>query len=401
LLTDQAIRNAKLREKPYKIADGKGLTLLVKPNGSKLWHFRYRFNGLEKTLSLGTHPDTSAKLAREKRDDARQLLAKGIDPSGNRQAEKVAVANTFELVGREWLALQEKTLAAATYGKAVWTLETLIFPFIGNRPINEIKAADVLKLLKRIEERGLHETAHRARQRCGQVFRYGVITERCEHDVTADLRGALAPVTPTHHAGITDPEKMGRLLHDIERYRGNTVTWYALRIAAHVFVRPGELRHAEWSEFDLEGKEPCWRIPAHKMKMGDPHVVPLSKQVVTWLRELQGLTGKGELVFPSLHTSQRPISENTVNMAIRRMGYDNETMTGHGFRSMASTSLNEQGWHPDVIELQLAHAERNKVRAAYNRAQRLPERRAMMQHWSDYLDRLRAEAQAGSGNSRG
>lgn len=368
MLTDQAIRSAKPLEKPYKITDERGLYLLVKPNGGKLWRLNYRFGSLQKTLALGTYPNTSPKLARQKRDEARQLLAKGIDPSGQRQAEKVAASNTFESVAREWLALQEKTLATATYSKAVWTLETLIFPFIGNRPIKEIKAADVLKLLKRIEERGLHETAHRARQRCGQVFRYGVITERCEYDITADLRGALAPVTPTHHAGITDPEKMGQLLHDIERYRGNTVTWYALRIAAHVFVRPGELRHAAWPEFDLEGKEPCWRIPAHKMKMGDAHIVPLSKQVVAWL---QGLTGKGELVFPSLHSSQRPISENTVNMAIRRMGYDNETMTGHGFRSMASTSLNEQGWHPDVIELQLAHAERNKVRAAYNRAQRL------------------------------
>lgn len=258
--------------------------------------------------------------------------------------------------------------------------------------MNEIKAADVLKVLRRIENRGLHETAHRARQRCSQVFRYGIITERCEHDVTADLRGALAPVTSIHHASVTEPEKMGQLLRDIESYRGNTVTWYALRLAAHMFVRPGELRHAEWSEFDLEGKEPCWRIPAHKMKMGELHIVPLSRQVTAWLKELHGFTGKGALVFPSLHSTQRPISENTVNMALRRMGYDNETMTGHGFRSMASTSLNEHGWHPDLIELQLAHAERNKVRAAYNRAQRLPERRAMMQHWSDYLDELRVKA---------
>ncbi|HKR44059.1 MAG TPA: integrase arm-type DNA-binding domain-containing protein [Paraburkholderia sp.] len=392
MLTDQAIRSAKPAESPYKMADGNGLTLLIKPNGSKLWRFRYRFDGLEKTLALGTYPDTSVKLARHKRDEARQLLAKGVDPSERRQAEKVADANTFESVAREWLTIQEKKLAAATYAKAVWTLETLIFPFIGNRPINEIKAADVLKLLQRIENRGLHETAHRARQRCGQVFRYGVVTERCEHDITADLRGALAPVVTAHHASVTEPEKIGQLLRDIESYRGNSVTWYALRLAAHMFVRPGELRHAEWSEFDLEGKEPCWRIPASKMKMREAHIVPLSRQVVAWLKELHGLTGKGSLVFPSLHSTQRPISENTVNMALRRMGYDNETMTGHGFRSMASTSLNEHGWHPDVIELQLAHAERNKVRSAYNRAQRLPERRAMMQHWSDYLDELRAKS---------
>jgi integrase len=397
MLTDQAIRSAKPRETPYKLADGKGLTLLIKPNGSKLWRFRYRFEGVEKTLALGAYPDTPAKLARQKLEDARQLLAKGVDPSERRQAEKVADPNTFESVAREWLATQEKKLAAATYAKAVWTLETLIFPFIGSRPISEIKAADVLKVLQRIENRGLHETAHRARQRCGQIFRYGIITERCEHDITADLRGALAPVTSTHRASVTEPEKIGQLLRDIEAYRGNTVTWYALRLAAHMFVRPGELRHAEWSEFDLDGKEPCWRIPAHKMKMRDAHIVPLSRQVVALFNELHGLTGKGKLVFPSLLSTLRPISENTVNMALRRMGYDNETMTGHGFRAMASTSLNEQGWHPDVIELQLAHAERNKVRSAYNRAQRLQERRAMMQHWSDYLDQLRANVDAARG----
>jgi integrase len=320
MLTDQAIRSAKPSEKPYKLADGRGLTLLIKPNGSKLWRFRYRFDGLEKTLALGTYPDTSAKLARQKLDDARQLLAKGVDPSGRRQAEKVAVANTFESVAREWLTIQEKKLAATTYTKAVWTLETLIFPFIGNRPINEIKAADVLKVVRRIEDRGLHETAHRARQRCGQVFRFGIVTERCEHDITADLRGALAPVTATHHASVTEPERIGQLLRDIESYRGNTVTWYALRLAAHMFVRPGELRHAEWSEFDLEGKEPCWRIPAHKMKMREPHIVPLSRQVTAWLKELYGLTGKGALVFPSLLSTQRPISENTVNMALSAHG---------------------------------------------------------------------------------
>lgn len=392
MLTDQAIRSAKPSDKPYKITDGRGLFLLIKPNGGKLWRFNYRFESRQKTLALGTYPDTSAKLARQKLEEARQLLAKGVDPSERRQAEKVAGVNKFESVAREWLTVQEKKLAAATYAKAVWTLETLIFPFLGSRPINEIKAADVLKVLQRIETRGLHETAHRARQRCGQIFRYGVITERCEHDITADLRGALAPVAAAHHASVTEPEKIGQLLRDIESYRGNSVTWYALRLAAHMFVRPGELRHAEWSEFDLDGKEPCWRIPAQKMKMRETHIVPLSRQVVAWLMELQALTGKGSLVFPSLHSTQRPISENTVNMALRRMGYDNETMTGHGFRSMASTSLNEQGWHPDVIELQLAHAERNKVRAAYNRAQRLPERRAMMQQWSDYLDELRAKS---------
>lgn len=222
------------------------------------------------------------------------------------------------------------------------------------------------------------------------MFRYGVVTDRCERDVTADLRGALAAVVSTNHASITDPVKIGQLLRDIELYRGYPVTWFALRIAAHVFVRPGVLRHAEWTKFDLDGHEPQWRIPATRMKMREQHIVPLSLQVVALIRDLQALTGHGRYVFPSLHSSVRPISENTVNVALRRMGYDRETMTGHGFRSMASTSLNEQGWHPDVIELQLAHAERNKVRVAYNKAQRLPDRRKMMQHWSDYLDRLRS-----------
>ena len=397
MLTEKEILNAKPRERPYKLADGQGLALLVNANGSKLWRLRYRMHGREKMLGLGSYPYTSAKLAREKRDEARKDLARGLDPSRQRQVEKVARGNTFELVAREWLAKQEKKLAAKTYDKAIWTLEKLIFPHIGDHPIDSIRASDVLLVLQRIEVRGLHETAHRARQRCGQVFRYGVVTERCQHDVTAELRGALAPVVSKNHASITEPTKIGELLRDIEKYRGSATTWYALRIAAHVFVRPGELRHAEWVEFDLEGKEPQWRIPAGKMKMGEQHIVPLSRQVVSWLKELNVLTGKGNYVFPSLHSRARPISENTVNVALRRMGYDNETMTGHGFRSMASTRLNEQGWHPDVIELQLAHAERNKVRAAYNKAQRLAERRKMMQHWSDYLDKLRTLAERGSG----
>lgn len=391
MLTEQAIRSARPRDEPYKLPDERGLSLLITPAGSKLWRFRYRHSGRENMLGLGSYPDTSLKLAREKRDEARQLLAEGRDPSGQRQAEKAERNTTFELVAREWLALQEKTLAPATYTKAVWTFESLVFPFIGTRPIADIQALDVLKLLKRIEVRGLNETAHRTRQRCGQVFRYAVITERCDHDVTANLRDALAPVVITHHASITEPAMVGQLMRDIEHYRGNAVTWYALRIAAYVFVRPGELRRAEWAEFDLDSPEPTWRIPARKMKMGQQHIVPLSTQVTLWLLELREKTGASPWMFPSLRSPLRPISENTVNMALRRMGYDNETMTGHGFRSMASTRLNEQGWHPDLIELQLAHAEPNQVRAAYNRAQRLDERRKMMQHWSDFLDQLRAE----------
>jgi integrase len=247
-------------------------------------------------------------------------------------------------------------------------------------------------VLKRIEGRGLHETAHRTRQRISQVCRYAVITERAQHDVTLSLRGALAPVVTSNHAAITEPARIGELLRSIEAYKGQAVTWYALRIAPFVFVRPGELRHAEWSEFDLDGDEPQWRIPAEKMKMREHHIVPLAKQVVTLLRELYELTGSGTYLFPALTTTKRCMCENTINLALRRMGYSNAEMTGHGFRSTASTCLNEQGWHPDLIELQLAHAERNTVRAAYNKAQRIPERRKMMQAWADYLDDLRAGA---------
>jgi integrase len=392
MLTDKAIQAAKARDRPYKLADGRGLTLLVNPVGSKLWRFRYSYDGREKMLGFGSYPDTSAKLAREKREEARKLLAEGVDPSRNRQSEKAARNNTFEGVSREWLALQEERLADATFAKAVWTLETLVFPHLGSYPIHKITAGDVLKVLKRIEGRGLGETAHRTRQRISQVCRYAVVTERATHDVTSSLRGALAPVVITNHAAITEPARIGELLRSIEGYKGQAVTWCALRIAPLVFVRPGELRHAEWSEFELEGDEPQWRIPAAKMKMRDQHIVPLSKQALKILQELKSLTGYERYLFPALTTTTRCMSENTINLALRRMGYSNEEMTGHGFRSLASTCLNEQGYHPDLIELQLAHRERNQVRAAYNKAQRLPERRKMMQAWADYLDGLKEGA---------
>jgi integrase len=280
----------------------------------------------------------------------------------------------------------------STYAKAAWTLETLVYPYIGSRPIAKLGATDILKVLKRIEERGFHETAHRARQRCSQVFRYAVQTERAIHDVTADLRGALAPVVSEHHAAITEPARIGELLRAIDGYTGHIVTAFALKLAPLLFVRPGELRHAEWAEFDSEGQEAQWRIPAEKMKMGEQHIVPLSKQALALLRELQLRTGYSPYLFPSILSRSRPMSDNTVNAALRRLGYTSDEMTGHGFRSLASTCLNEQGYHPDLIELQLAHAERNRVRAAYNKAQRLPERRKMMQAWADYLDGLRASA---------
>jgi integrase len=391
-LTHPVLRAAKAHEKPYKLGDGGGLYLLVKPNGALWWRLKYQFEGREKLLSLGVYPRVSLQQARAKRDETRKAIANGINPSAQRQAEKFSMANTFEAVGREWLSLQQNKLAPATYAKAAWTLETLVYPYIGSRPIAKLTATDVLTALKRVEDRGFHETAHRARQRCSQVFRYAVQTERAAHDVTADLRGALAPVVSEHHAAITEPARIGELLRAIDGYTGHFVTAFALKLAPLLFVRPGELRHAEWTEIDSEGQEPQWRIPAEKMKMGEQHIVPLSKQALALLRELQPLTGRGPYLFPSILSRLRPMSDNTVNAALRRLGYSNQEMTGHGFRSLASTCLNEQGYHPDLIELQLAHAERNRVRAAYNKAQRLPERRKMMQAWADYLDGLRASA---------
>ena len=400
MLTDTAIRAAKPREKAYKLFDGLGLYLEVTPTGSKLWRLKYRHDGRENRLALGAHPDTSLKVARERRDAARRGLAAGIDPSSQRQAEKLANANTFEAVAREWLPLQEKKLAKSTYAKAVWTFETLVFPYIGSRPIAKLSAVDVLKVLKRIESRGIHETAHRTRQRCAQVFRYAVQTGRAERDPTVDLKGALAPVVSEHHASITEPKRIGELLRAIDGYTGHSVTAHALKLAPLLFVRPGELRHAEWTEFDLDNVEPLWRIPAEKMKMGEQHVVPLSAQALALLRELRSVSGRGRYVFPSVRSGSRPMSDNTVNAALRRMGYTTEEMTGHGFRSLASTCLNEQGYHPDLIELQLAHAERNQVRAAYNKAQRLPERRKMMEAWATYLDGLRDSANITPINSK-
>jgi integrase len=393
-LSDTAIRTAKPGPKPIKKTDGGGLYLLLNPNGSRWWRFDYRFDGRRKTLSMGTYPDTGLKDAREKRDVARKLLAAGVDPGEQRKAAKAAgeerAANSFAVIAAEWLALQKTRMAVATLEKAQWTFDEQVNPWIGNRPIAEIEAPELLKVLRRIEERGAHETAHRTKQRCGQVFRYAISTGRAKHDPTADLRGALAPVVSTSRAAITDPAKVGDLLRAIDAYQGSPVTKCALRLAPLVFVRPGELRKAEWSEIDLDGAQ--WRIPATKMKMREEHIVPLAQQSIEILRELLPLTGRGQYVFPSCRGTARTMSENTVNAALRYMGFDKETMTGHGFRAMASTRLNEMGWTPDVIERQLAHAERNKVRAAYNRAQYLDERTRMMQAWAEYLDGLRTGA---------
>jgi integrase len=401
-LTATSIKNTRAIEKPLKLFDGGGLYLLVNPNGSRWWRFKYRYLGKEKLLSFGTYPDVSLKDARDRRDDARKQLAADIDPGEHRKARKTALTvslqNSFEVVAREWFARYSPNWAAGHSDKIIRRLERDIFPWLGGRPIADIGAPELLAVLRRIESRGAIETAHRAQQNCSQVFRYAVATGRTQRDPTGDLRGALAPVKERHHASITDPKRVGELMRAIDGYRGSFITKCALRLAPLVFVRPGELRKAKWTEVDLDKAE--WRIPAARMKAREQHIVPLSTQAVAILRELHGLTGAKDHVFPGARTNGRAMSENTVNAALRRLGYAKDEMTGHGFRSMASTLLNEQGWHRDAIERQLAHAERNNVRAAYNFAEHLPERRRMMQAWADYLDKLASGAKVLPGRFR-
>jgi integrase len=392
-LTDSAIRNAKPKDKPYKLADGAGLYLLVTPKGGKWWRLDYRFNGKRKTLSMGVYPDVSLKSARDRRTEAKTQLADGIDPGEIRKATKASQSDTsgFEAVAREWWGKREPTWSKTHSSRTILRLEKDVFPWIGTRPIGEIEAPELLTVLRRIENRGALETAHRIHQICGQIFRYAVATGRAQRDPSTALKGALPPNRQKHHASITDPKKIGELLRAVEGYEGTLITRCALQLAPLTFVRPGELRHAEWVEIDLEKAE--WRIPGEKMKMRTVHIVPLSIQALKVLNEVKPLTGRGKYVFPGIRSNQRPMSENTVNAALRRLGYTKEEMTGHGFRSMASTILNEQGWHRDAIERQLAHAERNSVRAAYNYAEHLPERIKMMQWWADYLDKLKVGAE--------
>ena len=393
MLTDTALKALKPRQKPYKKSDGQGLFVIVRPDGALWWRFKYRFDSREKLISFGTYPDTTLKLARRKRDDARKLLAANVDPSAKRQAEKLARSDSFGAIGREWLGLQKAKLAPVTVDKAEWILEDLLFPRLESKPIASITAQELLAVLRKIEERGNHDTAHRARQRAGQVLRYAIATGRAERDVTADLRGALAPVVTVNRAAITDPSRIGELLRAIDAYQGQPTVMAALKLAPLLFVRPGELRAAVWSEIDLDAAE--WRIAAERTKMRETHVVPLATQALSILEELHQLTGRGRLVFPGLRSHDRPISENTLNSALRRLDFTTDEMSSHGFRALASTRLNELGFAPDLIERQLGHAERNKVRAAYNRAERLAERRSMMQFWADYLDGLRRKATNG------
>lgn len=391
-LTDVAVRNAKPANKPYKLTDGEGLYVLVNSAG-KYWRLDYRYLGKRKTLALGVYPDVSLADARNRRSNARKLIANGDDPGAIKQAEKQRARqlsiNTFEAVAREWHEKQSVKWSPKNSARILSLLVRDIFPSIGKTPIAEVTAGSLLATVQKIEKRGNIETAHRAMQTCGQIFRYAIATGRAQADLSLVLKGALIPVKEKHHPSITDPKKIKHLLLALDGYSGSFITQQALKLAPLLFVRPGELRHAEWSEIDFDAAE--WRIAADKMKMKAVHLVPLSRQALSILLELQPLTRHGRYVFPSVRSWSRPMSENTVNAALRRLGYEKDEMTGHGFRSMASTILHEQGWPHEAIERQLAHAERNKVSAAYNYAEHLPKRREMMQAWANYLDRLKTE----------
>jgi integrase len=392
-LTITQIKNAKPAEKAYKLFDGRGLHLEVAPSGGKWWRFKYRYEGKDKRISLGVYPDVSLEDARKRRDEARQTLAQGIDPSAVRKAAKAlenAKTETFEVIANEWHKKFSPAWTPKHSQKILTSLRIDVFPWLGTRPIKEIAAPELLTVIRRVESRGVLETAHRVLGYCGSVFRYAVATGRAERDPAGDLRGALPPVKVTHHPAITEPLLVGELLRAIDGYTGSFVVHSALRLLPYVFVRPGELRHAEWAEFDLDDDNPVWRIPEGKMKMRRSHIVPLSHQAVAILKELHSLTGSGRYCFPSERTKTRPMSDNTLNAALRRLGYSRDEMTAHGWRTTASTILNEQGWPADAIEMQLAHVQKNKVRAVYNQAQYLPERQRMMQAWAEYMDSLRS-----------
>jgi integrase len=393
MLTATEARQAKPKDKPYKLRDSENMYLLVNRSG-KYWRWDYRFHRQRRTAALGVFPKVSLKEARDCRDDWRKLLESGVDIADYRRAQKQSrarlEADSFGEIAAEWHTAKKAAWVAAHSAKVWRRLEKDALPWLGKRPIAAITAPEVLNVCRRIESRGAVEAAHRALQGISSVFRYAIATGRAESDVTRDLRGALQSVKEKHHASITEPKKIGELLRAIDGYSGQPVTKCALQLAPLVFVRPTELRHAEWSEIDFDAAE--WRIPAEKMKMRAPHIIPLSRQVVEVLRELEPLTGDGKYLFPSLRAGGRCMSENTVNAALRRLGFAKDEMTGHGFRSMASTRLHELGYKHEAIERQLAHAERNKVSAAYNYAEHLPERRRLMEAWSDYLDGLKAGA---------
>ena len=390
-LTDTHVRNAKPKAQAYKLSDGGGMYLLVRPDGARYWRLDYRFAGKRRTLALGVYPTTTLSLARARREDARVLLAQGADPSEAKKAKRRAALHasetTFEVIAREWLHNQRKRLAPRYYAQILARLERDVFPEIGSRPIAEIDAPELLGAIRKIEQRGALETARRLRQSCGQIFRYAIVTGRAKDDPSADLKGALgAPARKRGHKAMSRDE-LPNFLRALEAYDGDPRTRIALRLIIMTFVRTGELRAARWSEFEnLHGAEPLWRVPAERMKMKREHLVPLAPQAVVLLRELRRLPGSdtSPFLFPS-PSREGCISYNTMLYALYRMGYHSRA-TVHGFRAMASTALNEMGFPPDVIERQLAHQERNAVRAAYNRAEYLGERRTMMKYWADWVN---------------
>lgn len=401
-LSDTAIRNAKPGSKPIRMFDDRGLYLEVAPSGGKWWRFRYRFGGKQKLLSMGTYPDVPLatpkgqdliKGARELRDEARKLVASGIDPSEHRKASKAAradrAANSFEVVAREWFGKLSPTWNSAHADRIIRRFERDVFPWIGGRPIAEVAPPELLTLLRRIEGRGALETAHRALSNCGQVFRYAIATGRAQRDPSGDLRGALPPVKAKHFAAVTDPKKIGDLLRTLYGYQGTPPVQCALKLAPLVFVRPGELRKARWADIDLSAAE--WRYTVTKTDTA--HIVPLARQAVAILRELHALTGRSIYVFPGARSNGRPMSDNAVLAALRRLGIGKNEMSGHGFRAMARTVLDEvMNMRPDLIEHQLAHAVRDPNGRAYNRTAHLPERKKMMQQWADWLDKQVAGA---------
>ncbi|HEU4959617.1 MAG TPA: integrase arm-type DNA-binding domain-containing protein [Sphingomonas sp.] len=402
-LTAIAIRNAKGRAKSYKLTDSDGLYLLVSPAGARYWRMNYRYLGKQKTLAFGVYPDIGLADAREQRDAARKVLARGDDPGEQIKLERiaatVAASNSFKAVADEWLVKVEREgRSAATMKKLRWLLD-FINASIGKRPIASISAQELLVMLRKMESKGKYETAKRLRSTCSQIFRYAIATARADRDVAADLRGALIAPQPVHRAAITTANAAGGLLRAIEAFEGHPNTKVALRLLPHVFVRPGELRHAEWADFDFD--KALWTIPPHKTKMRRPHIIHLSRQALAILETIEHDADYSRFLFPSLRSVDRPMSENTINAALRRMGYAQDEMTGHGFRAMAATLLNEMGlWHPDAIERQLAHCDNNAVRRAYARGEYWDERVKMMQHWSDHLDFLRDGAKVIKGKFR-
>jgi integrase len=398
-LSDTKIRAAKPRPKQYKLFDTDGLYLVITPSGGRWWRQRYRWGGKEQLLSLGVYPDIGLGTAREKGEEIRKQVANGIDPSTVRQEQKVATATaretTFKAITLEWIAnmLKAKGLSADHIERTKRRFEVHFFPWIGHKAIGAVTDDDVLSCIKRIEGAKLIDTAHRALSQAGAMFRYAKARKYIKHNPVADIERnhTLPAVNVKHHAAITEPAKVGALMRALDAYDGSFVVRSALRIAPLLFVRPGELRHAEWQELNLDGDEPEWRIPGPKMKMREQHIVPLSRQAVAILRDLAPVTGAdgAGYVFPSNRNAARPMSENTLNVALRACGYAKDQQSAHGFRTTASTLLNERGWNRDAIERQLAHGERDKVRAAYNAAEYLPERRKMMQAWADYIDQLK------------